>query len=64
MGKTWYELSLEIGLLAAANEYVAVNGDTTIKDLMKIFHVNKYTATKLTKSLQHQDYITYIHIFK
>jgi hypothetical protein len=53
MGKTWWELSLEIGLTQAVNEYVAVNGDITIKDLMDIFYVNKYTAIWLIKSLQY-----------
>ena len=64
MGKTWYELSLKIGLLAAVNEYVATNGDIEIEEIMEIFHVDRDKATELYVSIQCQDYKIYIHIFK
>jgi hypothetical protein len=52
MGKTWYELSLKIGLLAAVNEYVATNGDIEIEEIMEIFHVDRDKATELYVSIQ------------
>jgi hypothetical protein len=53
MGKTWYELSLEMRLLAAVNEYVAMNGDIEVEDLMEIFYVDEDKATELIVSIQY-----------
>ena len=64
MGKTWYELSLKMGLLVAVNEYVATNGDIEIEEIMEIFHVDRDKATELYVSIQCQDYKIYVHIFK
>jgi hypothetical protein len=52
MGNTWWELSRKIGLLAAANEYVAVNGDAEVEDFMEAFGVDEDKAMELIVSIQ------------
>ena len=64
MGKTWWELSRKIGLLAAANEYVAVNGGAEVEDFMEAFGVDEDKAWELIASVQYQDYKVHVHIFK
>ena len=53
MGKTWWELSRKIGLLAAANEYVAVNGGAEVEDFMEAFGVDEDKAWELIASVQY-----------
>ena len=53
MSKSWYELSLEMGLLAAVNEYVAMNGDIEVEDLMEIFCVSEDEAIEMVFQLQY-----------
>ena len=52
MNETWYELSLEMGLLAAVNEYVAMNGDINENELMDIFNVDETKAIEVISMLQ------------
>ena len=51
MEESWYELSLEMGLLEAVNEYVAMNGDIDEEELMEIFHVDEDKAIEILNSL-------------
>jgi hypothetical protein len=53
MEESWYELSLEMGLLAAVNEYVAMNGDIDEEELMEIFHVDEDKAIEIVFQLQY-----------
>jgi len=48
---TWYELSLEIGLLGAVNEYVAMNGDIEVEELMDVFGVGENEAGEIISQL-------------
>ncbi len=47
----WYELSLEIGLLGAVNEYVAINGDVDREEVMYVFGVGENEAGEIISQL-------------
>ena len=53
MEESWYELSLEMGLLETVHEYVAMNGDIEVEDLMEIFHVDEDKAIEIVFQLQY-----------
>jgi hypothetical protein len=53
MEESWYELSLEMGLLGAVNEYVAMNGDIEVEELMEIFCVSEDEAIEVVFQLQY-----------
>jgi hypothetical protein len=53
MEESWYELSLEMGLLGAVNEYVAMNGDIEVEELMEIFCVSEDEAIGIVFQLQY-----------
>ena len=53
MTESWYELSLEMGLLETVHEYVAMNGDIEVEDLMEIFCVSEDKAIEMVFQLQY-----------
>ena len=60
---TWYELSLEMGLLGAVNEYIAMNGDIEVEELMDVFGVGENEAGEIISQLTCQYILISLYIY-